>query len=171
MPTHTEIRTNMRLIVILLGVLTAIGPLTIDTYLPAFTAIAADLHTDVATVSLSMSSYFIGIAVGQLIYGPLLDVFGRKGPLVYGLLLYILASLGCALSYSVEWLIGLRLILALGGCAGMVAARAVVRDLFPLHETARVFSSLMLVMGLAPIVAPTLGGLIVASLGWRYIFF
>ncbi|ABA89863.1 membrane protein, major facilitator superfamily [Syntrophotalea carbinolica DSM 2380] len=171
MSAHTEIRTNMRLVVILLGVLTAIGPLTIDTYLPAFTAIAADLHTDVATVSLSMSSYFIGIAVGQLIYGPLLDVFGRKGPLVYGLVLYILASLGCALSYNVEWLIGLRLVLALGGCAGMVAARAVVRDLFPLHETARVFSSLMLVMGLAPIVAPTLGGLIVASLGWRYIFF
>ncbi len=161
---------NHRLIIVLLGALTAIGPLTIDTYLPAFTAIATDLGTDVATVGLSMSSYFIGIAVGQLIYGPLLDVIGRKGPLVFGLLLYAVASAGCALSGTVETLIFLRLVLALGACVGMVAARAVVRDLFPLNETARIFSLLMLVMGLAPIVAPTLGGIIVASLGWRYIF-
>lgn len=160
-----------RLIIVLLGALTAIGPLTIDTYLPAFTAIAADLNTDVATVGLSMSSYFIGIAAGQLIYGPLLDVMGRKKPLIFGLLLYAAASAGCALSANVATLIGLRLVLALGACAGMVAARAVVRDLFPLNETARVFSLLMLVMGLAPIIAPTLGGIIVASLGWRYIFY
>ncbi|MGE4543199.1 MAG: multidrug effflux MFS transporter [Pedobacter sp.] len=170
MSTQTETRHNLRLIILLLGALTAIGPLTIDTYLPAFTAIAADLHTDVATVGWSMSSYFIGIAFGQLVYGPLLDVFGRKSPLVFGLVLYGAASLGCALSSNVQWLIGLRLVLALGACVGMVAARAVVRDLFPLNETARVFSTLMLVMGLAPIVAPTLGGVIVASLGWRYIF-
>jgi len=170
MSTRTQTVTNLRPIVLLLGALTAIGPLTIDTYLPAFTAIAADLHTDVATVGLSMSSYFIGIAAGQLAYGPLLDVFGRKGPLLFGLVLYGVASLGCALSLNVGWLIGLRLVLALGACAGMVAARAVVRDLFPLSETARVFSSLMLVMGLAPIIAPTLGGMIVGTLGWRYIF-
>lgn len=166
----TDTRMNLRLIVVLLGALTAIGPLTIDTYLPAFSAIAADLNTDVAAVGLSMSSYFIGISVGQLIYGPLLDVFGRKKPLMFGLFLYILASLGCALSANIEWLIGLRLVLALGGCVGMVAARAVVRDLFPLTETARVFSLLMLMMGLAPIIAPTLGGIIVTTLGWRYIF-
>ena len=170
MSTQTAPKHNLRLIILLLGALTAIGPLTIDTYLPAFTAIAADLHTDVATVALSMSSYFIGIAFGQLVYGPLLDVFGRKSPLVFGLVLYGAASLGCAMSSNVQWLIGLRLVLALGACVGMVAARAVVRDLFPLNETARVYSTLMLVMGLAPIVAPTLGGLIVASLGWRYIF-
>jgi MFS transporter, DHA1 family, multidrug resistance protein len=170
MSAHPETRTDLRLIVILLGALTAIGPLTIDTYLPAFTTIAADLNTDVATVGLSMSSYFIGIAAGQLVYGPLLDVLGRKGPLVFGLVLYGVAALGCALSANVQWLIGLRLVLALGACVGMVAARAVVRDLFPLNETARVFSALMLIMGLAPIVAPTLGGIIVATLGWRYIF-
>lgn len=168
--TRPDPGKDHRLIIVLLGALTAIGPLTIDTYLPAFTAIAADLGTDVATVGLSMSSYFIGIAVGQLIYGPLLDVVGRKGPLVFGLLLYAAASAGCALSANVETLIVLRLVLAVGACAGMVAARAVVRDLFPLNETARIFSLLMLVMGLAPIVAPTLGGIIVASLGWRYIF-
>lgn len=161
---------DRRLLVLLLGALTAIGPLTIDTYLPAFTAIAADLQTDVATVGLSMSSYFIGIAFGQLVYGPVLDVMGRKQPLMFGLLLFGVAALGCALSWNVHWLIGLRLVLALGACVGMVAARAVVRDLFPLTETARIFSLLMLVMGLAPIVAPTLGGIIVASVGWRYIF-
>jgi len=170
MSTHVKTRAERLLIILLLGALTAIGPLTIDTYLPAFTAIAADLHTDVATVGLSMSSYFIGIAVGQLIYGPLLDVFGRKPPLIFGLLLFGVAALGCALSGSVQWLIGLRLVLALGACVGMVAARAVVRDLFPQNETARIYSLIMLVMGLAPIVAPTLGGIIVATLGWRYIF-
>jgi len=161
---------DRRLLILLLGALTAIGPLTIDTYLPAFTAIAADLQTDVATVGLSMSSYFIGIAVGQLVYGPVLDVMGRKQPLIFGLLLFGVAALGCALSWNVHWLIGLRLVLALGACVGMVAARAVVRDLFPLNETARIFSLLMLVMGVAPIVAPTLGGIIVATVGWRYIF-
>ncbi|MFH1029148.1 MAG: MFS transporter [Pseudomonadota bacterium] len=88
MSTHVKTRADRHLFVLLLGALTAIGPLTIDTYLPAFTAIAADLHTDVATVGLSMSSYFIGIAVGQLIYGPLLDVFGRKPPLIFELLLF-----------------------------------------------------------------------------------
>lgn len=170
MSIHVETGADRRLIVLLLGALTAIGPLTIDTYLPAFTAIAVDLHTDVATVGLSMSSYFVGIAVGQLIYGPVLDVMGRKPPLIFGLLLFGAAALGCALSGSVQWLIGLRLVLALGACVGMVAARAVVRDLFPQNETARIFSLLMLVMGLAPIVAPTLGGIIVATLGWRYIF-
>lgn len=170
MLTQADSKINLRLIIVLLGALTAIGPLTIDSYLPAFTVIATDFHTDVATVGLSMSSYFIGIAAGQLFYGPLLDVLGRKGPLVFGLSLYVAASLGCALSSNIQWLIGLRLALALGACAGMVAARAVVQDLFPLNETARVFSLLMLVMGLAPIVAPTLGGIIVASLGWRYIF-
>jgi DHA1 family bicyclomycin/chloramphenicol resistance-like MFS transporter len=170
MSTNVDMRVNPRLIILLLGALTAIGPLTTDTYLPAFTAIAADLHTDVAMVGWSMSSYFIGIAFGQLIYGPVLDVFGRKGPLVFGLLLYGVASLGCAAGWNVPWLVGLRLVQALGGCVGMVAARAIVRDLFPFNETARVFSLLMLVMGLAPILAPTLGGMIVASLGWRYIF-
>jgi DHA1 family bicyclomycin/chloramphenicol resistance-like MFS transporter len=170
MSTNVDMRVNPRLIILLLGALTAIGPLTTDTYLPAFTAIAADLHTDVAMVGWSMSSYFIGIAFGQLIYGPVLDVLGRKGPLVFGLLLYGVASLGCAAGWNVPWLVGLRLVQALGGCVGMVAARAIVRDLFPLNETARVFSLLMLVMGLAPILAPTLGGMIVASLGWRYIF-
>ncbi|WP_040664507.1 multidrug effflux MFS transporter [Nafulsella turpanensis] len=158
-------------IIITLGALAAIGPFSIDMYLPGFPAIAADLETDIAHVGLSLTSYFIGISVGQIIYGPLIDRFGRKKPLSVGLLLYMAAAVGCALSPDVYWLIGLRLLLALGGCVGMVAGRAVVRDLFPPAETAKVFSSLILVMGVAPIIAPTLGGYVTAAFGWRYIFY
>ena len=158
-------------IIITLGALAAIGPFSIDMYLPGFPAIAADLDTDISHVGLSLTSYFIGISVGQIIYGPLIDRFGRKKPLSIGLLIYMVAAVGCALSPDVYWLIGLRLLLALGGCVGMVAGRAVVRDLFPPAETAKVFSSLILVMGVAPIIAPTLGGYVTATLGWRYIFY
>lgn len=157
-------------LILLLGAIAAMGPFTIDTYLPGFPAIAEDLDTEISMVSLTLTSYFIGISIGQLIYGPLLDRYGRKKPLLFGLSLYLLAAVGCALAFDVYWLIGIRLIQALGGCAGMVAARAIVRDRFPVQETARVFSTLILVMGVAPIVAPTLGGYITANLGWRYIF-
>ena len=118
-----------------LGALAAIGPFSIDMYLPGFPAIAADLDTDIAHVGVSLTSYFIGISVGQLIYGPLIDRFGRKTPLLVGLIIYIIAAAGCALAPDVFWLIGLRFLLALGGCVGMVASRAVVRDLFPPAET------------------------------------
>jgi MFS transporter, DHA1 family, multidrug resistance protein len=158
-------------IILVLGALAALGPFTIDMYLPGFPAIAADLNTSIARVGLSLTSYFIGISVGQLFYGPLVDRYGRKKPLLAGLLIYIVAAIGCALSPSVDWLIGQRLLLALGGCAGMVASRAMVRDLFPTNETARVFSTLILIMGVAPIVAPTLGGYISAHFGWRIIFY
>lgn len=157
-------------LILLLGAIAAMGPFTIDTYLPGFPAIAKDLHTEISMVSLTLTSYFIGISVGQIIYGPLLDRYGRKKPLIIGLVLYLVAALGCALAANVYWLIGLRLLQAFGGCAGMVASRAIVRDRFPVKETARIFSSLLLVMGIAPIVAPTLGGYITSHLGWRYIF-
>lgn len=158
-------------IILTLGALAALGPLSIDMYLPGFSAIAADLETDIAHVGLSLTSYFIGISVGQLGYGPLIDRFGRKKPLILGLLLYLLTALGCAFSPDVYWLIGLRFLLAIGGCAGMVASRAMVRDLFPVSETAKVFSTLILIMGVAPILAPTIGGYLSAHLGWQYIFF
>lgn len=157
-------------IILILGGLSAMGPFSIDMYLPGFPAIAADLNTDISHVALSLTSYFIGISAGQLIYGPLIDRFGRKKPLLTGLVLYILAAIGCAFSPNIYGLIGLRLMLALGGCVGMVAGRAVVRDLFPVNESAKVFSMLMLVMGVAPIIAPTIGGIVTAALGWRYIF-
>ncbi len=158
-------------IILVLGALAALGPFSIDMYLPGFPAIAKDLNTNIAQVGLSLTSYFIGISVGQLFYGPVIDRFGRKPPLLIGLFLYLLAAIGCALAPTVDWLIGLRLLLALGGCVGMVAGRAIVRDLFPVSETAKVFSTLILVMGVAPIIAPTMGGFITASLGWRFIFY
>lgn len=156
--------------ILILGTLSAIGPFSIDMYLPGFPAIAIDLRTTVARVSLSLSSFFIGICVGQLVYGPLLDRFGRKPPLYIGICIYLLASIGCALSFSVNALIGLRLLQALGGCVGMVAARAMVRDLFPVEENARIFSLLMLVIGISPIIAPTLGGYVASTFGWRWVF-
>lgn len=150
--------------------LSAIGPFSIDMYLPGFPAIAADLHTTVAHVALSLSSFFIGISAGQFLYGPLLDRYGRKRPLYIGLSVYLLASIGCALCTSVDALIVLRLVQAIGGCAGMVAARAMVRDLFPVEENAKIFSLLMLVIGVSPIIAPTVGGYVTAAFGWHYIF-
>jgi MFS transporter, DHA1 family, multidrug resistance protein len=157
-------------LILILGLLSAVGPFSIDMYLPGFPAIAADLHTTVAHVSLSLSSFFIGISAGQFLYGPLLDRFGRKRPLYMGLSIYLLASIGCAFVSSVNALIVLRLLQALGGCAGMVASRAMVRDLFAVKDNAKVFSMLMLVVGISPLIAPTLGGYITASLGWKYIF-
>jgi DHA1 family bicyclomycin/chloramphenicol resistance-like MFS transporter len=139
-------------------------------YLPGFPDIAKDLNTTVAHVALSLSSFFIGISFGQLIYGPLLDRFGRKKPLYFGISLYLLASVGCAMATSANALIGMRLVQALGGCAGMVAARALVRDIFPVEENAKIFSLLMLVIGVSPLIAPTLGGYVTAMVGWQYIF-
>ena len=156
--------------ILILGLLSAIGPFSIDMYLPGFPAIAKDLHTSVGHVSLSLSSFFIGISAGQFLYGPLLDRFGRKRPLYIGLSAYVLASVGCALSASADTLIALRFLQALGSCAGMVASRAMVRDLFAVKDNAKVFSLLMLVVGVSPIIAPTLGGYITAAFGWKYIF-
>lgn len=155
---------------LILGLLSAIGPFSIDMYLPGFPDIAKDLNTDVSKVSLTLSGFFIGISIGQLLYGPLLDKYGRKKPMYFGLALYIATSFGCTIAKSVEVLIALRFLQAIGGCVGMVASRAVVRDLFDVKENARIFSLLMLVVGISPIVAPTVGGYLSAALGWRSIF-
>lgn len=161
---------NKFFMIVILGMLSAIGPFSIDMYLPGFPAIAADLHTTVAHVGLSLSSFFIGISAGQLLYGPLLDRFGRKKPLYIGLSVYLLASIGCAFATSANALIALRFVQAIGACAGMVASRAMVRDIFPVEENAKIFSMLMLVIGVSPIIAPTLGGYVTAAFGWHYIF-
>lgn len=157
-------------IILLLGLLSAIGPFSIDMYLPGFPTIAKDLGATVERVQLSLTSFFVGIAFGQLIYGPLIDRFGRKVPLIVGLFIYIAASAACALTLTVESLIFFRLLQALGSCAGMVASRALVRDYFPPSETAKVFSLLMLVIGVSPIIAPTAGGYIVHYWGWHWVF-
>lgn len=145
-------------LILLLGSLTALGPFSIDMYLPGFPAIAKDLGTTVAKVSLSLSGFFIGISAGQLLYGPLLDRFGRKKPLYIGLVVYIIASVGCAYATTIDALIALRCIQAIGSCAAAVASVAMVRDLFPVEENAKVFALLMLVVGVSPMVAPTVGG-------------
>ncbi|GHB61370.1 Bcr/CflA family drug resistance efflux transporter [Persicitalea jodogahamensis] len=163
-------KKELNKIVVLLGVLSALGPFSIDMYLPGFPAIAEDLNTTIPEVGYSLTSYFIGISVGQLLYGPIVDRFGRRKPLLFGLSLYTVAAICCALSPSINWLIGLRGLLAIGGCAGMVAGRAVVRDLFPPEDIAKVISTLMLIMGVAPMIAPSVGGWMVTALGWRAIF-
>jgi DHA1 family bicyclomycin/chloramphenicol resistance-like MFS transporter len=158
------------LLIFILGLLSAIGPFSIDMYLPGFPAIAANLHTTVDRVGYSLSSFFIGICLGQLLCGPLLDRFGRKKPLLVGLVLYILASIGCSLSTSVETLIFFRFLQALGGCVGIVAPNAIVRDVFPVEQSAKVFSMLILILGVSPILAPTVGSYIVANIGWQPVF-
>jgi DHA1 family bicyclomycin/chloramphenicol resistance-like MFS transporter len=157
-------------LLLILGALSAFGPLAIDFYLPSFPALALAFATDVEHVQLSLAAYFVGLAIGQLAYGPLADRFGRRMPLLVGVTLFSLASLACALAPSLEWLIAARFVQALGGCAGMVVSRAVVRDLCDPINSAKVFSQLMLVMGLAPILAPLAGGLLLSTLGWPSIF-
>ncbi len=158
-------------LILILGSLTALGPFSIDMYLPGFAGIAKDLNTSVANVSMTLSSYFIGISAGQLLYGPLLDRFGRKKPLFIGLLVYILASLGCAFVSDIDTFIGLRFIQAVGSCAATVASVSMVRDLFPVKDIPKVFSLLMLVVGLSPMLAPTIGGYVTADYGWHTVFF
>jgi len=157
-------------LILILGSLTALGPFSIDMYLPGFSGIAKDLNTTVAKVSMSLSSYFIGISAGQLLYGPLLDRFGRKKPLFIGLLVYILASLGCVYVADIDAFIFLRFIQAIGSCAATVASVAMVRDLFPVKDIPKVFSLLMLVLGLSPMLAPTIGGYVTEDFGWHMVF-
>ncbi len=154
-----------------LGVLSAMGAFSIDMYLPGFPDIAKDLHTSIAHITLSITSFFIGISIGQMIYGPLLDKYGRKKPLYIGLAVYLLASVACAWAPTANALIGIRFLQALGSCAGMVASRALVRDIFLVEENAKIFSLLMLVLAISPIIAPTLGGYMTSIFGWQSIFF
>jgi DHA1 family bicyclomycin/chloramphenicol resistance-like MFS transporter len=161
---------NRFLFLIILGLLSAIGPFSIDTYIPGFPSIAKDLGVSVSQVSYSLASFFIGISLGQLIYGPLLDRFGRKIPLTIGLVIYILASMGCAISDSLEMLIVLRFMQAIGGCVGMIAPRAIVRDSFKVEESAKVFSTLTLILGVSPILAPTVGSYMISAYGWHSVF-
>ncbi|WP_141766238.1 MFS transporter, partial [Pseudomonas sp. HMSC75E02] len=157
-------------ILLILGALSAFGPMAIDFYLPSFPALAAAFGTDVEHIQLSLSAYFAGLAIGQLLYGPLADRYGRRLPLLLGVIIFTAASLACAFAPDLHWLIGARFVQALGGCAGMVISRAVVRDLCDAVAAAKAFSQLMLVMGLAPILAPLGGGALLGLFGWQSIF-
>lgn len=161
---------NRTLIIVILGALSTISPFAIDMYLPAFPQIAEALHTSTARVSFSLASYFAGLAAGQLFYGPLLDRFGRRLPLYAGLVLFIAASVACLCARSVEWLVALRFVQALGGCAAQVAAMAMVRDFFPAKETAKIISLLILVISASPLLAPSVGVYVSVHLGWQWVF-
>lgn len=167
--TATAQRSYFSLI-LMLGALTALGPFSIDMYLPAFPKMAEYMRTDVASISLSLSGYFVGLASGQLFYGPLLDRFGRKKPLYVGLFIYILATLACTTAASVEALVILRFFQALGGCSAGVAAMAMVRDLFSPRESAKVLALLILILGASPLLAPSIGGFLTTAYGWQSVF-
>ncbi len=167
----TNNKPSYTTLILVLGSLTALGPFSIDMYLPGFPAIASDLNTPTSNVALSLSSYFIGISAGQLLYGPLMDRFGRKPPLYLGLLVYIFASIACAWSRSIDLFIGWRFIQAVGSCAAAVGSVVMVRDLFPVHENSKVFSLLMLVLGTSPMIAPTVGGYVTDAFGWQAVFY
>jgi DHA1 family bicyclomycin/chloramphenicol resistance-like MFS transporter len=166
----TRARPSNFLIILVLGALSTLSPFSIDMYLPAFPQIADDLGTTPAQISFSVSGYFIGLALGQLFYGPLLDRFGRKPPLYGGLSLFVAASLGCVAVRSPGLFIAFRLLQALGGCVAQVGAIAMVRDFFPARESARILSLLILVLSVSPLFAPTIGGFVATTVGWAWIF-
>ena len=155
---------------ILLGALTAMGALSIDMYLPSFSFIAKDLGVGSNMIQLSLSTFLCGLAAGQMFYGPISDRFGRKPPLYFGISLYVVTSLACAFVQNIEALLILRFFQGLGGSVGMVMPRAIVRDRMGAQGAARAFSMLMLVFGLAPILAPFIGGLLLTVSTWRTIF-
>lgn len=154
----------------LMGALTALGPFSIDMYLPAFPTIAASLEVTRGEVERTLAAYLIGLALAQVFYGPMADRYGRRPPLMVGLVLYIVASLGCALSPTIESLTFWRFVQAVGGAAGIVVPRAVIRDHYDTQQSARALSMLMLIMGLAPILAPLAGGQLLVWAGWRSMF-
>jgi len=163
-------RWQLTFFVLILGALTAFSAMSIDMYLPAFPQMSRDLHVPLSTIQLSVSAFLFGSALGQLFYGPLADRWGRRTPLLLGLTLYVAATIGCALVHTGEGLLFWRMAMAVGGGAGMVISRAVVRDLYDTTEAARMFSLLMLIMGIAPILAPIGGGQLLLWTGWRGIF-
>jgi MFS transporter, DHA1 family, multidrug resistance protein len=155
---------------LILGFLSAVGVSALDIYLPALPSIAKDFQTDGSTIQLSLTSYFIAMAIAQIVYGSVSDMFGRRPPLIVGMTIYVIGAVGCALAPSVHALIAFRFIQGLGAGAGAVIARAIVRDMHTGPEAARLMSLLMLVYSISPLLAPLAGSLIVSMATWRDIF-
>ncbi|MFJ5259369.1 multidrug effflux MFS transporter [Streptomyces sp. NPDC088387] len=169
-PPARAARTTGLLVTLILGGLTAVPPLAMDTYLPALPDVTDALHAPAATVQLTLTTCLAGMALGQLVVGPMSDRWGRRRPLLIGLAVYVVATVLCALAPTIEALIAFRLIQGLAGASGIVIARAVVRDLHDGVAMARFFSTLMLISGVAPIVAPLIGGQILRVTDWRGVF-
>ena len=165
-----DMNTNFFKTALVLGLLSAIGPFAIDMYLPALPSIGQSLGASMNAVQASLMAFFISLGIGQIIYGPLSDMYGRKLPLYFGLALFAISSIGCALAPDVQTLIVLRFVQGLGASAGMVIPRAVVRDLHTGHDAARLMSLLMLVFSVSPILAPLAGSLLIEWAGWRSVF-
>ncbi|WP_329228136.1 MULTISPECIES: Bcr/CflA family multidrug efflux MFS transporter [unclassified Streptomyces] len=158
------------LVTLVLGGLTALPPLSMDMYLPALPEVTDALHSPAATVQLTLTACLTGMALGQLVVGPMSDRWGRRTPLLLGMIVYVLATAICAVAPTTELLIGFRLLQGLAGAAGIVISRAVVRDLYDGDEMARFFSTLMLISGVAPVIAPVIGGQVLQFTDWRGIF-
>ena len=166
----SRMKNNFFRAALVLGLLQAIGPFAIDMYLPALPSIGQSLGASALAVQMSLMAFFISLGVGQLVYGPLSDMYGRKLPLTFGLLLFAVGSIGCALAPDIQTLIALRFVQGLGACAGMVIPRAIVRDLHTGNDAARLMSLLMLVFSVSPILAPLTGSVVIDFFGWRGVF-
>ncbi|MEO6206248.1 MAG: Bcr/CflA family multidrug efflux MFS transporter [Mycobacteriales bacterium] len=166
----SEVPVRRRGLLVLLGCLTGLTPLAVDMYLPALPSLTRDLQTTNSAAQLTLAALLLGLASGQLLAGPLSDRLGRRPPVLAGLGLFALASLGCAFAPSIGALIGLRFVQGFTGAAAVVVARAVVRDLYAGVGAARAFASLMLVMGAAPVLAPVIGAQVLRMTSWRGIF-
>lgn len=168
--TGDHAQPSPRVVVIILGLLSAFAPLATDLYLPGFHLLAQSFGVGDDRVQITLSVFFLGLALGQALYGPVIDRYGRRGPLLAGIGLYVASTLLCLVTTDITVFTAARFVEAIGGCAGMVVGRAIVNDLYDETEGARALSLLMIVMTLMPIIAPTIGGAILAVASWRAIF-
>lgn len=162
---------NRPFLIVLLGLLAALSTLTVAMYIPGFSQMAEDFTTNKNKIAFTLTSYFIGITVGQLIYGPVIDKFGRRIPLIISLIVFVITSVGCTVANSLNTMVVLRFLQAIGASAGMVSALTVITDVFEPKERPRAFSLVMTVLGVAPVISPTLGSFFVASYHWESVFF
>jgi MFS transporter, DHA1 family, multidrug resistance protein len=169
-PARPASRLRHLELLILLGALQAFAPLSIDMYLPAMPVMERVFHASAGAVQSTMVTFLLGFGLGQSLYGPITDRFGRKPPLYASLLLFILSSAACALSSSIPWIAAFRMVQAVAACGGSVVSRAMVRDLFPPEELRRVFSMLVLVLGVSPVIAPLIGSYLLLWFGWKAAF-